>query len=265
MPRLVFVLLDGLAAGTARRCLSSVLALEEADQARYCELEAELPPLSRPIYATLLSGRGPVQTGILHNGDARLCPAPTIFQRAREAGLVTAAAAYHWISELCNRAPFEAARDRLVDDPRLPVSHGLFYGSDAYPDDELFADAECLRLRHQPDLLLVHPMGIDFAGHGFGADSAAYRQAARRIDNLLARHVPRWLAEGHAVLITSDHGMDNECGHNDAVAQNRRVPLWLMGRAAEGLPLPGAQTEVATLALRLLGIDGQPGSAPARP
>lgn len=265
MPRLVFVLLDGLAADTARRCLSFALALEEAGEARYCELEAELPSLSRPIYATLLSGLAPVRTGIVHNGDARLCPAPTIFQRARSAGLTTAAAAYHWISELCNRAPFVPARDRLIDDPRLPVSHGLFYGNDAYPDDELFGDAECLRLRHEPALLLVHPMGIDFAGHGFGADSPAYRQAARRADNLLARHVPRWLGEGYAVLVTSDHGMDNECGHSDAVAQNRRVPLWLMGRAWEDLPLPGAQTEVAGLVLRLLGIREQSGSKAARP
>lgn len=258
MPRLVFVLLDGLAAGTARRCLSSVLALEQAGQARYCELEAELPPLSRPIYATLLSGRRPVQTGILHNGDARLCPAPTIFQRAREAGLTTAAAAYHWISELCNRAPFVPARDRLIDDARLPVSYGLFYGNDAYPDDELFTDAEYLRVRHQPDLLLVHPMGIDFAGHGFGAESVAYRQAARRIDNLLAGHAPRWLAEGYSVLITSDHGMDREGGHSDAVAQNRRVPLWLLGPACKDLPMPGAQTEVASVVLRLLGVSAQP-------
>lgn len=53
MPRLVFVLLDGLTADTARRCLSCPVALEEAGEARYCELNAELPPLSRPVYATL--------------------------------------------------------------------------------------------------------------------------------------------------------------------------------------------------------------------
>ena len=51
MSRLVFVLLDGLGAATARRCMSCLRALTEAGQARFTELEAELPPLSRPLSA----------------------------------------------------------------------------------------------------------------------------------------------------------------------------------------------------------------------
>lgn len=254
MNRLVFVLLDGLGAATARRCMSYLRALTEAGQARHTELEAQLPPLSRPLYATLLCGLSPVQSGILRNDDARLCPAPTIFQRARDAGLSTAAAAYCWISELCNRAPFMPERDRLTDDPSLPVSHALFYSQDAYPDDELFRDAEALRLRHAPDLLLVHSMGVDCAGHAAGADAAAYREAARTADGLLARYLPRWLEAGYAALITSDHGMDADRVHYDTTEQARRVPLWLAGRAWKDLPLPARQTQVAGLALAALGL-----------
>lgn len=254
MSRLVFVLLDGLGAAAARRCMSYLRALTQAQQARYTEMEAELPPLSRPLYATLLCGLSPVQSGILRNDDARLCPAPTIFQRARAAGLDTAAAAYCWISELCNRAPFAPERDRLTDDPALPVSHGLFYSQDAYPDDELFRDAEALRLRHKPDLLLVHSMGVDFAGHTAGADAAAYREAARTADSLLARYLPRWLEAGYAALITSDHGMDADCAHYDDTEQTRRVPLWLAGRAWKNLPLPARQSQVADLMLAVLGL-----------
>ena len=95
MPRVVFVLLDGLAAATARRCMSYMQSLADAGLARHTELQGELPPLSRPIYATLLTGLRPAQSGIMHNDDARLCPAPTIFSRAQAAGLTTAAAAYH--------------------------------------------------------------------------------------------------------------------------------------------------------------------------
>lgn len=254
MSRLVFVLLDGLGAATARRCMSCLRALTEAGQARFTELEAELPPLSRPLYATLLSGLSPARSGILRNDDARLCPAPTIFQRARDAGLSTAAAAYSWMSELCNRAPFEPERDRLTDDPALPIGHGLFYSQDAYPDDELFRDAEALRLRYGPDLLLAHSMGIDFAGHAAGADTPAYREAARAADGLLARYLPRWLDAGYAVLITSDHGMDADCGHYDNTEPVRQVPLWLAGRAWNGLPLPARQTQAADLMLAVLGL-----------
>ena len=253
MSRLVLVLLDGLGAAAAATHMSFLAALAQAGKARHTTLKAELPPLSRPIYATLLTGLPPVETGILRNEDARLAPAPTLFSRAREAGLTTAAAAYHWMSELCNRAPFDPGRDRLCDDEALPMGHGLFYSEDAYPDAELFRDAEALRQKFAPDLLLVHGMGIDFAGHAAGAGSRAYREAVRAADALLAAHVPAWLAWGACVLITSDHGMDADGSHSDATEAARNVPFWLMG-APENTPLPVRQTAIAPLAARLLGI-----------
>lgn len=253
MRRLVFVLLDGLAAGEAARHMSYMTALTEAGAARHTRLMAELPPLSRPLYATLLTGLTPLETGILRNEDARPAPTPTLFARARAAGLTTAAAAYHWMSELCNRAPFEPGRDRLCDDGRLPISHGLFYSEDAYPDAELFRDAEALRLKYAPDLLLVHSMGIDYAGHTHGAGSRPYREAVRAADSLLACAVPRWLAWGAAVMVTSDHGMDADASHADPSDVARLVPFWLMGAPA-GLPLPSRQTDIAPLAGRLLGL-----------
>lgn len=257
MSRLVLVLLDGLAAAEAAEHMSFLAALTGAGMARHTVLTAELPPLSRPIYATLLTGKTPVETGIVRNTDARVCTAPTLFSRARKAGLTTAAAAYHWMSELCNRAPFVPSRDRLSDDPALPVSHGLFYTEDAYPDAELFHDAEALRHRYAPDLLLVHSMGIDFAGHAAGASSRPYREAVRAADALLAAAVPAWLAWGAVVLITSDHGMDAEGSHSDTTGAARRVPFWLVGAPpgvfADAL-LPVRQTDIAPLAARLLGI-----------
>ncbi|MDE7240314.1 alkaline phosphatase family protein [Desulfovibrio sp.] len=253
MSRLVFVLLDGLGAAAAATHMSFLAALTQASQARHTELTAELPPLSRPIYATLLTGLTPLETGIVRNEDARPAPAPTLFARARAAGLTTAAAAYHWVSELCNIAPFTPGRDRLCDDEALPVSHGLFYSEDAYPDAELFRDAEALRFRYEPHLLLVHSMGIDFAGHASGADSRAYREAVRAADALLAASLPAWLASGAAVIVTSDHGMDADASHSDATEAARRVPFWLVG-APEDAPLPVRQADIAPLAARLLGI-----------
>ena len=253
MSRLVLVLLDGLAADAAATHMSFLAALTQAGKARHTTLRAELPPLSRPIYATLLTGLTPVETGIVRNGDARLSPAPTLFSRAREAGLTTAAAAYHWMSELCNRAPFNPGRDRLCDDEALPIGHGLFYSEEAYPDAELFRDAEALRQKFAPDLLLVHSMGIDFAGHAAGACSRAYREALRAADALLAAHVPAWLAWGAVVMVTSDHGMDADGSHSDATEAARNVPFWLIS-APGSAHLPSGQTGIAPLAARLLGI-----------
>ncbi|MDE5878908.1 MAG: alkaline phosphatase family protein, partial [Desulfovibrio sp.] len=86
MKRLVFVLLDGLGAAAAGRHMSFLAALTEAGGARRTELSAELPPLSRPVYATLLTGRMPLETGILRNEDARALACPSLFSRARDAG-----------------------------------------------------------------------------------------------------------------------------------------------------------------------------------
>ena len=255
MPPVVLVLLDGLAAATARRCMGYMQSLVDAGKARYTELNAELPPLSRPIYATLLSGKRPVESGITHNDSPCPCPKPHIFSRVQAAGMVTAAAAYHWMSELCNSQPFEPARDRHTDNPALPIAHGHFYCTDAYPDDEVFFDAASLQLRHNPHLLLVHSMGIDNAGHLYGAESREYRNAARRADGLLARWLPRWVEAGYAVLVTSDHGMAADGNHNDISDACRRVPLWLTGEAwRSGPPLPQDQTQIADLVCGVLGI-----------
>lgn len=254
MPPLVFVLLDGVAAQPARRCMSHMLALEAAGQARYTELECELPPLSRPAYATLFSGLPPAQSGILHNDAVHLCPLPTVFARARDAGLTTAAAAYFWISEVCNSSPYDPARHRLTHDPTLPIAHGLFYSHDAYPDQDLFHDAACLFRRFRPHLLLVHAMGADCAGHSHGGDSEAYHEAIRQADGLLARWMPEWLAAGSTLVVTSDHGMDAHGSHYDDLERIRRVPFWLAGAQAQDLALPQSQRAVAALMEKALGI-----------
>lgn len=253
MAPLVLVLLDGLGS-SALSCMGSMEALTRVGRARFTELCCELPALSRPIYHCLLTGLPPAVSGMLHNDDWTPHPAPTLFSRAREAGLVTAAAAYGWISELCNRAPFDAARDRLTEDAGLPIMHGLFYTNDAYPDDHVFMDAEALRRRYAPQLLLVHTMGVDFAGHGHGADSAAYRNAARQVDMLLARFVPCWLEAGCNILITSDHGMSPDGLHNGSTDAERRVPFWALGPACAAMSLPVRQTECCSCAARLLKL-----------
>ena len=257
MNRIIFVLLDGLTAATARRCLSYPQALEEAGQARYSELECFLPPLSRPAYATLLCGLPPAQSGILHNEDKNACPAPTIFSQAQKAGLVTAAAAYYWMSELCNTTPFDPACHRLTIKPNMPVEYGLFYSNDDYPDNELFNDAAALCRGFNPGFLLIHSMGIDHAGHCHGVHSQQYRNAARRVDGLLARWLPLWKKEGYSFLVTSDHGMDEDHSHNDNTKITRRVPFWLFGPAWENVPMPASQAEIACLVLKGLGLNSR--------
>ena len=250
----ILVLLDGLNYQVARHAMGHLHAYVEAGRTALYRLECELPSLSRPLYECILTGTAPIDSGIVHNQVTRLSNQRSVFHYAREANLGTAAAAYHWVSELYNRSPFDPQRDRHTHAPKLPIQHGLFYFADHYPDSHLLADAEYLRRRHAPNCLLVHPMGIDDAGHQHGLDSSQYRNAARSLDILLADYLPRWLEEGYQVLVTADHGMNNDRSHNGLLAEEREVPLFVFG---EGFSLdPNArpeQTELCGTLCELLG------------
>jgi len=255
MHNVILVVLDGLNHEVARHALGHLQAYCGAERAALYKLECELPSLSRPLYECILTGVAPIDSGVVHNQVVRLSNQRSIFHYARDAGLSTAAAAYHWVSELYNRVPFEAARDRHTDDLELPIQHGHFYYVDHYPDSHLFADAESLRRRHSPNFLLVHPMNIDDAGHKHGLDSAQYRNSARVADILLADYLQGWLDAGYQVLVTADHGMNNDRSHNGLLVEEREVPLFVLGPAfsLSGDARP-KQTELCGTICELLGV-----------
>ncbi|WJV53197.1 alkaline phosphatase family protein [Prodigiosinella aquatilis] len=253
--RTILVVLDGLAFQVARDAMGYMQAECAAGRGQLYQLECELPSLSRPLYECIMTGRTPVESGIVHNGISRLTHGRSIFHYARDAGLTTAAAAYHWVSELYNRAPFDAVRDRHTEDLSLPIQYGHFYHDDSYPDSHLFEDAESLLRRYQPDFLLIHPMNIDDAGHRHGLSSPQYRNKARMADGYLSHWMPRWLAEGYQVLVTSDHGMNDDHSHGGRLPQECEVPLYVFGRGfslrADAAP---QQTELCGVVCQLLGV-----------
>ncbi|ATO34550.1 hypothetical protein DZA65_03617 [Dickeya dianthicola] len=251
----ILVILDGLSFQVGREAMGYLQAECAAGCGCLYRLECELPSLSRPLYECILTGVTPVRSGIIHNGVDRLSRERGIFHYARDAGLTTAAAAYHWVSELYNRTPFDAARDRHTVEPSLPIQYGHFYHDDRYPDSHLFEDAESLRRRYQPDFLLIHPMNIDDAGHRHGLSTPQYRNTARMADGYLSHWMPRWLAEGYQVLVTADHGMNDDRSHGGMLPEERQVPLYVFG---DGFSLqPDAapqQTELCGTVCQLLGV-----------
>lgn len=254
--KVILVILDGLRFDIAQTAMGYLAHLVETQQASLYRVIAELPTLSRPLYEVLLTGTPVSTSGITTNAIARPSTQTSLFHLATEHGLTTAAAAYHWFSELYNFAPFDPLRDREQHDLRLPIQHGKFYFEDAYPDSHLFADAEVLRRDWQPDFLLVHPMGLDFAGHCFGADSKPYRGQAIATDSLLAQYLPRWRSAGYEILITADHGMNSDGQHGGTLPDVREVPLFCLSTAfragtnLEGLP----QLAIAPLVCQMLSL-----------
>jgi len=155
-----------------------------------------------------------------------------VFDQCFAQGKTTGAAAYHWISELYRRAPFDYESDRIGFDEESAVNHGIFYFEDSYPDSHVFADAEYIRNSRNPDFLLIHSMNIDDAGHHYGSESTEYHKAAATVNVILSSYMPVWLAKGYSVLITADHGMNEHRLHGGNTSNQRDVALYLF---AEGI------------------------------
>ena len=122
--KVILVVLDGLSHSVAQHAMGHLHAWCDAGRAAFYRLDCELPALSRPLYEAILTGVRPIDSGIVHNDVSRLSRERSMFHYARDAGLSTAAAAYHWVSELYNRSPFVAVRDRHTCDESLPIQHG---------------------------------------------------------------------------------------------------------------------------------------------
>lgn len=258
MSKTIFVLLDGCGFGVGERNLGYAEHLVEQGLGAKYRVQGELPSLSRPIYETLLTGLPVCRHGISSNLVVRRSNCTSVFDLCRKNGLKTAAAAYHWISELYVKAPFNYARDRIQLHSSSIIQDGIYYFEDSYPDSHVFADAEFLRERSNPDFLLIHSMNIDDSGHRFTSDSPEYETAAAKANIVLSSCLPQWLEQGCSVLITADHGM-NEAGlHGGNTPLQREAPLYLFSAGV----LPGdfsgkliSQLSIAPLLCRMLEIE----------
>nr|WP_232278602.1 alkaline phosphatase family protein [Paenibacillus sp. 481] len=251
-------MLDGLRYDAAVQRMGFMHHLVEQGLAARFRVQSELPSLSRPLYEVLLTGTPVWKHGITTNDTVRLSHEQSLFHLTRQHGRTNAAAAYYWVSELYNRAPFNRAADRIQLHTGLAIDHGLFYWEDHYPDSHLFADAHFLLQLAQPDLLYVHSMNIDHAGHSFtgGGESASYRNHVITADVLLASTLPAWINMGYQIIVTADHGMNADSNHGGTTDAERHVPLFIISEQVKSgvydITLP--QLEIAPLACRLLDI-----------
>ncbi|QRG65908.1 alkaline phosphatase family protein [Brevibacillus choshinensis] len=254
--KVIVVVVDGMQYQAAITQMGFVNHLVEVGKAARYLVKSELPSLSRPLYEVLLTGTPSSVNGITSNHTVRLSGQKSIFHLTKEHGRINAAAAYYWVSELYNRAPFHYVEDRFQNDVEKPIQHGRFYFDDNYPDSHLIIDGETLRREFDPDFLYIHSMGVDNAGHLYGSDSKQYRGSVIAVDTILAQMLPIWMEEGYQIIVTSDHGMNPDGNHGGTGDDERNVPMYGIGSAfapgvyEEAVP----QLAVAPLICRLLGI-----------
>lgn len=261
MSKVILIVCDALRDDTAAQQMGYLEHLVEFGRAHRYTVRAELPTMSRPLYETLHTGLPSSQHGITTNRVVRRSTMPNVFELAVQHGRTTAASAYFWYSELYNRVPYDILIDREVDDPALPIQHGRFYMTSDYPDAEVFAAAGTLVAKFYPDYLLIHPMALDYLGETHGADSSQYRNQATVQDQIMGYAIPKWLEVGYTVLVTADHGINNDKMHGGTLPDVRHVPLYVIepeGERSGRWATPGAgpisQLQIAPTICTLLGL-----------
>jgi predicted AlkP superfamily pyrophosphatase or phosphodiesterase len=234
MAKVILILCDALRDDVAAAQMGYLEHLVERSLATRYTAIAEMPTMSRPNYETVHTGVPCSVHGITNNYLVRPSNMPNIFSAAREQGKVTAASAYYWFSELYNGVPYDPVDHREVDDDTLNIQHGRFYyqsgsNGDGYPDVEVFAAGAMLARKFYPDYLLIHPMMMDAFGERYGGDSTEYRKNAIAQDVMIANIVPPVLAAGYTVIVTADHGMnDDPSTHGGSTSQVRHVPFYMI-------------------------------------
>ncbi|HLR11314.1 MAG TPA: alkaline phosphatase family protein [Sporosarcina sp.] len=255
--RVIMITLDGCRYDTAIQQLGFLNHFVEKGLASRYKVLSETPSNSRPLYEVLLTGIPTHENGIYTNYTVQRSTEQSIFSLMKEQHRTTAAAAYYWVSELYNRAPYSIFEDRIQHDDAKNIQHGIFYSDDTYPDSHLFADAHHLIDRYQPEFMYIHSMNIDDIGHKFNGNSQEYHQAVCRIDTILGEYIPLWLKQGYHILITSDHGMDDFGIHGGTLQEHREVPLFVISSKCK--PQIGSevveQLQIAPLVCHLLGIE----------
>lgn len=255
--KVILVLSDALRFDTAVEGMGFLGHLVENKLATLYKIHGELPSMSRPMYETIHTGLPTIEHGVVSNDVVRLSTKPNLFQLVKESGKVTAAAAYYWISELYQRVPYDPIADREVDDSTATIQHGRFYMRDEFPDEELFLSAATLVRKFHPDYLLVHPMGMDYQGETYGADSAEYRKQAMRQDVILANLIGEWLEAGYTLLVTGDHGINQDKIHGGTTDAVRDVPLYLIEPSLQGKGWTAetvSHLQIAPTILKLMGL-----------
>ncbi len=256
LTKTVVVILDGLSLSSAKSHMGYLNHLVEKEIFKFRTVKSELPSMSRPLYETILTGVAPFESGITNNMVNRKSDNQSIFHLVKQAGGVSCAAAYHWISELYNSSPFNYMTDTFQDNIDNPIQYGRFYFEDSYPDNHLFLDAQHLLCRYNPDFLYIHPMNIDDAGHNFGENSEQHIKKVIENDVILSNFIPQWIQLGYNIIVTSDHGMTEHKMHGGTSDLERLVPLFyydpngVINLPNEVIP----QLKVAPIICKLLNV-----------
>lgn len=215
-----------------------------------------MPTSSSPNWASMISGAGPEQHGVLGNkwplpveylkptvtGDGTRFP--TMFYQIRlERPEATMAVIYDWDGFL-----------RLLEKDRVDV---VINGN---LEDDTTAQAVNVIVEKKPTLTFVHLDHVDHALHGEGFATPPYFEAVAKADVLVGKLVgaleSAGILEDTVILLSSDHG-GNKKSHGGNALEEYLIPWIIAGPgvvAGKSIETPINIYDTAATVVHVLGI-----------
>ena len=170
--KLVLIIIDGVPWRNWVRLFGNLEGWVQSGQAQRFRMEACLPSMSGPCYASIHTGVTPQTHGILLNDKRFRIDMPDVFSEVTKAGGKTGAVAHSYWSEFFNHHPFDPVMDLEYDEPDGPIHHGRFHTMSGYNHDnqmtpsdvDLFGTLTMLTMRYGIDYGMLHTCTLDFDG-----------------------------------------------------------------------------------------------------
>lgn len=254
--RVVIVLVDALRLDTASDNEIMPFLNQLRNNGASATMHSQTPSFSAPGYSTLLTGAWPyVNDGPAFNLEYEDIPTLTqdqIFAAARRAKLKTAIAGYYWF-------------EKLVPSNQVSLSY-YTAGEDRSADDDVIRNALPWLDDPSNSLVLIHIDQVDYAGHHEGgASSIAWKEAARRSDDLIKEITSKLDLSQDTIVVISDHGQIDRGGHGGDEKVVLTEPFVIHGAGILPGKYPDIQmVDVAPTISVLLGLS-LPASAQGEP
>lgn len=239
--QVVLVVVDGLRVDAFNK-MKYVSSLKE--KGAYFVLKTGQPSLSYPTWATIATGAWQDVTGVTTNWFEGPVKQDSIFSLARDNGMTSYIVGSEGWDKLFGNAATEVYARKWEDA--------------YYTFDEETLDKALEYLRKNPNLLLVHFVDTDEAGHDFGGASPEYQKYADHIDTLIEK-LHRNMNEDSILIVTADHGQIDRGGHGGWEDIVTNVPLVMVGKGIrQGDFGKAEQTNIAPTVTHLLGLPYPP-------
>jgi predicted AlkP superfamily pyrophosphatase or phosphodiesterase len=253
----VIISVDGLRPDAIERFAAPTLLRLMREGGYAVDAQTVLPSSTLPSHTSMLTGVEPSVHGITWNSEEieerGYVRVPTVFGLARAAGFRTAA--FFGKSKLNHVHPPHTLDYIQSFDSRLP------WQLSGHRTARLVGS---YLARERANVLFVHLVEADFAGHLFGWMGRMYRQAVHDADAAIAAlltHADAYFGRGqYTVIVTADHGGHGRT-HGTERVEDVTIPWIVWGEGVRGgtqLPFGIRTTDTAATVLWLLGLPVPP-------